>query len=62
MELNAVSARLIDKMNQQKDKVGKTLLLEIAEELQHPNPEVVIAGGKEILQSLLDAEVLLGVK
>ena len=60
MELNAVSARLIDKLNQHDGKTGKALLLEIAEELQHPDSDVVVTGGKEILQSLLKAEVLLG--
>lgn len=62
MELNAVSARLIDKINQDEGKTGKVLLEEIAQELQHPEPDVVVAGGVEILQSLLDAEVLLGTK
>jgi len=35
--------------------------LQIADELQHPDPEVVLAGGQEIMQSLRQSEVILGV-
>lgn len=39
---------------------GKEALLQIASEMQHPNPQVVLAGGVEILRSLRDAQVILG--
>ncbi|WP_353571461.1 putative DNA-binding domain-containing protein [Candidatus Albibeggiatoa sp. nov. BB20] len=59
--LNPVSARLLEKLLKNDDsKTGQTLLTEIAEELQHPQPETVIQGGLSILQGWLNQEVILG--
>jgi hypothetical protein len=60
--LNPVSARLLELIQQDKNIIGRTLLENIAEELQHKNPEVVINGGLEIMQNLRAKDVLLGVK
>ncbi|MEK7991236.1 MAG: putative DNA-binding domain-containing protein [Thiotrichaceae bacterium] len=61
--LNPVSARLLEKLlKNNESKTGRMLLAEIAEELQHPQPEVVIQGGLSILQGWLSQEVVLGVK
>ncbi|MCV6638189.1 putative DNA-binding domain-containing protein [Candidatus Albibeggiatoa sp. nov. NOAA] len=61
--LNPVSARLLEKlMKNEEQKTGQALLTEIAEELQHPQPEAVVQGGLDILQSWLAQEVILGTK
>lgn len=62
LELNPVSARLLDLLQKDKNQTGRELLLQIAEELKHPRPEVVLNGGLEIMQNLLQKDILLGVK
>ncbi len=60
MELNPVSARLLDLIVNNTHKTGLDLLQQIAEELQHPNPEVVIQGGRQTLEQMLEKGILLG--
>lgn len=60
LEINAVTARLLELMQEQPDKTGKEYLTIIAAELNHPDPQVVINGGKEIMQQLREADVILG--
>ena len=62
MELNLVSARLLEKILQKKDLPGKILLDEVAEELHHPNVEIVIAGGLHTMKQLHEKDILLGTK
>lgn len=62
MELNPVSARLLEKILQKKDLPGKILLEEVAAELHHPNVEVVIAGGLDTMKQLRAKDILLGTK
>lgn len=61
MELNSVSARLIECMQGNKNKTGLQLLQNIAEELKHPNPQVVIEGGHEIMHRMHYNDIILGV-
>jgi hypothetical protein len=62
IELNAVSVRLLELIQEGGDVTGGNLLNTIARELQHPRPEVVINGGVEIMQNLLSKDILLGAK
>ena len=62
IELNPVSARLLELLREGGNVTGSSLLITIARELQHPRPEVVINGGLEIMQNLLSKDILLGVK
>lgn len=57
--LNPVSARLLALMSGG-GVTGSDALNRIAAELQHPKPEVVRQGGKEILETLRDEQVILG--
>jgi hypothetical protein len=57
--LNPVSMRLLYLL-QTTALTGEAILLQIATELQHPKSEVVVAGGRDILQSLQQSEVILG--
>lgn len=62
LELNTVSARLIECIQANDDKTGLQLLERIAEELKHHDPQVVINGGREIMRDMHDKDILLGVK
>lgn len=62
IELNPVSARLLELLQQNSDKTGRELLQLIAGELGHPEPDVVIKGGTEILQNLHSKDILPGTR
>lgn len=57
--LNPVSMRLLYLL-QTTALTGEAALLQIAGELKHPSPEVVLAGGRDILQTMIQSEVILG--
>ena len=58
--LNPVSAKLIEYLQAGEKQSGREILAKIASELNHPNPEVVIQGGLEIMRGFLDKDILLG--
>ena len=60
IEANPVTARLIDLLQSQEQPSGEEVLRQIAAEMQHPEPEIIIQGGHQILLKLLKAGVLLG--
>ena len=62
MQLNDVSALLLQFLKDEQDRSGHDLLNEIILSLKHPQPEVVIEGGKLLLQDLLERDVLLGTR
>ncbi len=62
MVLNPVAAKLIEYIKNEEELSGETILKKIAQELNHPNPQFVIAGGHEMLQEFVKKEVLLGIK
>ena len=57
--INPVSMRLLSLL-QATELSGKEVLLQIASEMKHPDPQVVLAGGLEIMQSLRDSQAILG--
>ena len=61
MELNPVSARLIECIQINDDKTGLQLLQGIVVELKHPEPQLVIDGGHEIMRDMRSKDILLGV-
>lgn len=60
LELNPVSARLIEVLQHKNSMTGREILQGIAQEIQHPDPEVVVQGGTEILNSMLTKNIILG--
>jgi len=62
LELNPVSAKLIEYISTDSGRSGRDLLLAIAEEICHPNPDVVISGGLEILNSMRSKDIILGTR
>ncbi|MBL4761843.1 MAG: DUF2063 domain-containing protein [Methylophaga sp.] len=57
MELNPVSNRLIALLND--GMTGQVAAEQIAQELQHPNPQVVIDGAKSLIDDWLQRGVLI---
>jgi uncharacterized protein len=62
IDLNPVAARLLELIQQAHGITGRGLLERIALELAHPDPEAVVAGGREILERLRARDVLLGAR
>lgn len=62
LELNAVSARLLQLLAENDDRPTGLLLAQIAEELNHPDPEVVMSGGEELLEDLRERDIVLGLR
>lgn len=60
MEINSITARLVELIASNKGCTGRQMLEKIAAELGHSQPQTVINGGKEILAQLLEKDVLLG--
>ncbi len=64
MELNPVTARLLQLIqetgNTSPAKTGRALLEIIANEMNHPDPSVVINGGLQTMQELRSRNILLG--
>ena len=61
MELNPVTALLIQTINEDNNLTTKQILENIAEQMNHPEPNVVIEGGYQIIQDLKKRNVILGV-
>ena len=62
LELNPVSARLLELLQQADGRPARLLLQQIAEELRHPDPAAVERGGTEILEDLRRRDVILGTR
>ena len=60
IELNDVSARLFSLLQETTETSGRNAMKTIAEELQHPDPEVVINGGLGILEEWRNRGIVLG--
>ena len=57
--INPLSMRLLSLLQSTAHR-GETVLMKIAREMQHPNPQVVLDGGLGIMQSLRESQVILG--
>ncbi|MDH5785702.1 MAG: putative DNA-binding domain-containing protein [Chromatiales bacterium] len=62
IELNPVTARLLLLIGEQPQLCGQELLEQIAAELNHPNPQTVIEGGRAILDDLHSRDIILGTR
>ena len=60
LQLNAVSARLVELVADNTQHSGRALLLRIAGELAHPRPDRLLEAGQAILADLKTRELLLG--
>lgn len=60
MELNPVTARLIELMGDGSAGSGREMLQTIAAEMRHPDPDVVVRGGVSTMEELRRLGVVLG--
>ena len=60
LELNPVSARLFALLQEHPGQTGRKLLEQIAAELQHPDPSLVITGGQSILEEWRQRGIVRG--
>lgn len=61
-ELNPVTARLVETLQQDEPPTGGVILDQIAQGLQHPDPQVVIDGGLSALRDLRERDIVLGTR
>lgn len=62
IEVNQVTARLLELLDADETSTGQSVLARIAGELSHPNPAAVVRGGVEIMENLRRHDVILGVR
>ncbi len=60
IEINPVTARLLQLLDENPGHSGRSILQHIAAELQHTEPEQVVEGGLEILEDLRRRHIVLG--
>ena len=61
IELNPLAARLIDCLKENKDnRTGREILTDVAAAIAHPDPEVVVNGGRTVLEDMRAKQVILG--
>lgn len=61
LEINPVTAHLLQLIQAQCGQTTRQMLTDVAQQLAHPNPDVVIQGGLQILYDLKVRDVILGV-
>lgn len=59
VELNPVTARLVQRLSEM-PAAGEAVLRDIAAELRHPDPDAVIAGGRQVLEHMREKCIILG--
>lgn len=62
IEANPVTARLLARIQEEPDETGLEHCLAITAELEHPNTDVVVAGGKDALEQLKTLTIVLGAR
>lgn len=62
LEINAVTARLLQLIAEQPAAGGRTLLLQIAGELGHAQPEAIVEAGREMFGILRERDIVLGTR
>jgi len=62
MEINPVTKRLLELLEANSGASGRTLLEQVASEMSHPQPEVVIRSGLDILERLRARDIVPGTR
>lgn len=62
MELNPVTARLLEMIDDNEFETGRQLLKKLATEIQYPDTEKLIEHGLDAMERMRKTEILLGVK
>lgn len=62
MQLNDVTRLLLDRLGSATASNGRALLLEVAAEIGHSDPEQVVTAGRAVLEDLRRRDVILGTR
>ena len=62
LELNPVTARLLELIEANEQDSGRELLLKLAQEINYADAEALVAHGAEAMRQMRTAEILLGTK
>lgn len=62
MELNPVTARLLELIDRNDKKTGRELIVDLAAEISYPDPEALIQHGATAMQEMRSVEILLGAR
>ncbi len=62
LEINAVTQRLFELVKENPSLTGLELITQIADELNHPQPQAVIEHGRGLLQDLRLRDIILGTR
>ena len=62
LQINAVTARLLELLDTDHELTGRAALTTIASELKHPKPQTVIDSGQEILNNLYRHDIVIGTR
>lgn len=62
MELNPVTARLLELIGENEGNSGRELLEALADEIAYPDPAALIEHGAATMQEMFAAEILIGTK
>lgn len=62
LQINAVTQRMVYLLKENPDFTGLDVLNTIAKELDHPDPDAVVASGRELLDELRSRNVILGTR
>lgn len=62
LEINAITARLLELLQKDRRRNGRQLLRSIARELGHAQPDALLEGGAALLQQLRERDILLGTR
>jgi hypothetical protein len=62
MELNPVTARLLELIGENESKTGHELLLGLARDIAYPDTDAFVMHGASAMQQMRDAEILLGTR
>ncbi len=62
MEINPVTARLINLLQEDETLSGRQAIEQITEEMQHPDPGIVLQGGTSALQELQRTGIIIGTR
>jgi hypothetical protein len=62
LELNPVTARLLELIEANEQDSGRELLLKLADEINYPDVEALLQHGAEAMQQMRQTEILLGTR
>lgn len=62
LELNPVTARLLELIEANEQHSGRELLLKLADEINYPDVEALLQHGAEAMQQMRQTEILLGTR